>query len=340
VSNRSPSKMYEYDVETEELTYLPENDGQFAASSTNGSRVMFVRPENAALERPAELALLTNGPNGPEVESLAPEVTSVTPARAAGNGSAFMFYSTGDSGPLAKFNNGGYGQFYRYDVASKKLDCVSCPPGGVIATGPAETNLDYEWYYEFKSVKPIRMMSEDGTRVFFGSPDALVGAAINGEPDVYEWENGHVYLISDGNALTPSYYVDNSRTGGDVFFMTAQGLVPSDGDEQVDVYDARIPRPGDSPPVTETPCSGEVCQGPPSVPQLLSPAASATFEGLGNIPQEAAKEEVTKPTVPTCKKGFVQKNGKCVKQKKKKKKKKKAPKKKGKKSARGKRRGK
>ena len=41
---------------------------------------------------------------------------------------------------------------------------------------------------------------------------------------------------------------------------------------------------------TETPCSGEVCQGPPSVPQLLSPAASATFEGLGDIPPEAVKD--------------------------------------------------
>ena len=46
------------------------------------------------------------------------------------------------------------------------------------------------------------MMSEDGTRVFFQSPDPLVGADVNGVPDVYEWENGHVYLISGGNART------------------------------------------------------------------------------------------------------------------------------------------
>ena len=83
-----------------------------------------------------------------------------------------------------------------------------------------------------RQVQQVAMMSEDGTRVFFQSPDPLVGADVNGEPDVYEWENGHVYLISGGNAPTPSYYVDNSGTGGDVFFVTAQGLIPSDEDEQ------------------------------------------------------------------------------------------------------------
>ena len=125
------------------------------------------------------------------------------------------------------------------------------------------------------------MMSEDGTRVFFQSPDPLVGADVNGVPDVYEWENGHVYLISGGNAPDKSSYYDNSSTGGDVFFLTEQGLIPSDEDEENDVYDARIPRPGDQPPVNETPCSGEVCQGPPSVPQVTLTAGERDLRRVG-----------------------------------------------------------
>jgi hypothetical protein len=183
-------------------------------------------------------------------------------------------------------------------------------------------------------------MSEDGSRVFFTSPDALVGADLNGKPDAYEWENGHLYLISAGNSTVPSYYIDSSANGNDVFFTTEQGLVPSDKDEQTDVYDARIPRPGDNPPPEQTPCAGEVCQGPPSVPELLTPAASATFEGLGNIPPEKTPETKAKPSLK-CTKGFVKKNGRCVRQKAKKKSHTKKKSHKARRSAaRGKRRGK
>jgi hypothetical protein len=168
-------------------------------------------------------------------------------------------------------------------------------------------------------------MSSDGSRVFFGSPDPLLAADVNGKPDVYEWENGHVYLISSGTSKEPSFYWDNSETGADVFFVTDEGLVPSDKDLQNDIYDARVPRPGDNPPPVQTPCSGEVCQGPPSVPQLLTPPASATFEGLGNIPPEPTRVAVIPP--PTkCKKGTVLKKGKCIRKSTKKKPAKKKPK--------------
>ncbi|MCL2770089.1 MAG: hypothetical protein FWD42_08290, partial [Solirubrobacterales bacterium] len=55
-------------------------------------------------------------------------------------------------------------------------------------------------------------------------------------------------------------------------------------DGTADVYDARVPRPGDNPPPAALPCEGAVCQGPPSVPQLLGAPASETFSGLGNVP--------------------------------------------------------
>jgi hypothetical protein len=38
----------------------------------------------------------------------------------------------------------------------------------------------------------------DSGRSFFDSADALVAGDVNALQDVYEWEDGYVYLISDG----------------------------------------------------------------------------------------------------------------------------------------------
>ena len=146
--------------------------------------------------------------------------------------------------------------------------------------------------------------------------------------DVYEWENGVVYLISTGKSLYDSYLLDSSENGNDVFFATAEGLVPGDTDGGFDVYDARIPHAGEPYPPAAVPCEGSVCQGPPNVPAPLTPPASATFTGLGNPAPEVAATTVTKKTTTKtvkCKKGLVKNSkGKCVKKPKKKSKAKKA----------------
>ena len=138
-------------------------------------------------------------------------------------------------------------------------------------------------------------MSSDGGRIFFGSRDPLVGRDTNGDYDTYEWENGTVFLISSGTGADYSLFLDNSESGGDVFFATSDELVQGDNDARFDVYDARIPRPGDNPPPSAVPCSGDVCQGPPSVAQLLGAPPSATFNGAGNIVETSI---VTRKRVP------------------------------------------
>ncbi len=297
LSNVSPSStMYDFNVETGQLNYLPELSGDsILIAAHNGSRVLFVNNQTGSTD-------LWN--EGGSVEMISDQ-GSGGPARVSTDGNVFLYSANSE--------------LYRYEVSTKELICVSCSPRG-IPNAPVETNTNPAE----RTTHEVALMSADGSRVFFQTTAPLVSADVNGMADVYEWENGRVYLISGGTALTPSFYIDNSETGGDVFFGTAQGLVPSDEDEQLDVYDARIPRPGDNPPPNQTPCSGDVCQGPPSVPELLTPGASATFKGLGNIPPEAEQTttvKVTKPAAVKCKKGYVKKNGKCVKQKKKKKKK-------------------
>ncbi len=285
VNNVTIPYVYDFDVETEKLTYLPDVSTTIYTSSQNGSRIMFRNLATSSLE------LWTEGGEGGKTEAII-KFSGNEPQwpRASNNGNVFLFDSYPEA-ELSQFNNGGGEQIYRYEVSSKEITCVSCPAHGVIDTGTAEVP-NTEAYN--RTVQPVRIISADGSRVFFQSSGALVPAAVNGMTNVYEWENGHIYLISGGTAITESHYVDSSETGGDVFFETEEGLVPAGEDEQVNVYDARIPRPGDNPPPTQTPCSGDVCQGPPSVPQLLTPGASATFKGLGNIPPEAEEKPVTK----------------------------------------------
>jgi hypothetical protein len=124
-----------------------------------------------------------------------------------------------------------------------------------------------------------------------------------------------VYLISTGKSARNSYLLDSSENGNDVFFATAEGLVAGDTDGGFDVYDARVPRPGDSPPAAVVPCEGSVCQGPPSVPALVTASGTATFAGLGNAMSEPAKKPVVtlKATSKKCRRGFVRKKNRCVK---------------------------
>jgi hypothetical protein len=202
--------------------------------------------------------------------------------RIAKDGTVVLFETNAE---LAGFNTGGVDQVYRYDLGANEVTCVSCPPAGVTPTGPAYMTHDVaspsgpgdEWNLNFN-----RAITEDGSRIYFDSPDALVPQDVNGHRDAYEWENGSLYLLSTGSSRSDSFIGDNTSSGGDAVFSTAQGLNPNDVDEGYDVYDARIPRPGDNPPPEALPCQGDVCQGPPSVPSLLGIPASAAFNGLGN----------------------------------------------------------
>jgi hypothetical protein len=335
-------KMYDFDVNTGALTYLPGVVGQIVTSSPNGSSFAFVGPEAAASSAQLDL---WSGPapgtvtpitqmNGHPKESQHGFGADVRVARMSSDGSVVVFMT-----PLllpGHFNSGTeLEQIYRYDVPASTLGCVSCPPAGVAPTSDAEMSvleanenglgLDIE-----TGLVDERGISSDGSHIFFDTADPLVpqdtntGSTIfnkhnrSEEPqgrDVYEWENGTVYLLSGGKSSRSSFFLDNSESGGDVFFATTDGLVPGDTDGAYDVYDARVPHKGDNPPPAAVPCEGSVCQGPPRVPAPLGAPASATFSGLGNIaPEPAATPAVKpKPKATKCKKGFVKKKNKCVK---------------------------
>ncbi len=185
-------------------------------------------------------------------------------------------------------------EVFLYEASPKRLSCVSCNPSGARPEGPSGIPGGTEFSH-LQAMYQSRALSEGvvGNRVLFSSVDALVPQDTNGAEDVYEYENGHVYLLSDGRSAAGAAFVDASANGDDVYFVTRARLAGQDTDQLVDVYDARAPHaPGEkvgfpvSPPLA---CEGEDCRpaGPPA-PAFALPS-SAAYAGLGNAPSAASK---------------------------------------------------
>ena len=178
-------------------------------------------------------------------------------------------------------------EVFLYDANSKLLSCVSCRASGERPTGPSNLYSHFSNKGEGYLYKP-RSFSDDGSRLFFQSADAVVPSDSNGAWDVYEYEHGFVSLISDGAGDHQSFLQDVSASGNDVFFATADQLVGQDLDNRVDFYDARV---DGGFPAPETPLpgceSGELCRpatssNPAGVFGVVP--ASATLTGEGNVP--------------------------------------------------------
>jgi hypothetical protein len=261
-------------------------------------------------------------------------------ARVSADGGSVVFSSvralTGAPNRAPSCSGSGCAEFFRYAAPTGTLDCISCDPTGARPIGAATIGTGYieaSDSPEYKAAPVLsRNLSADGDRFFFQTPNPLVAAdrnsvgcsfgAINPSQeqascmDVYEWEapgsgtctnaivdGGCLYLISSGDSDQPSYFADADREGENVYFFTSSQLVPADGDQLYDAYDARE-RGGlaSQHPVRSLPCSSrQDCQGPQVGAGAAGTPGSSTFQGPGN------------PKAPKCKKGFVRRHGKCVK---------------------------
>jgi hypothetical protein len=292
----TPAKYYDFDVETETLTYLPSVSGSIVAAAPDGSSFLFENLQTS----PAEMDRWSAGPGGGTVTPVAqlPGFARVEQARTSEDGSIDLFVT---DAPIAGFNDGGTQQIFRYDATSNALNCVSCAPVGVtpersVLSNTAEGPIcEQNGNCNSMPLADDHSMSTNGDRVFFDTATPLVPQDTDGTTDVYEWENGTVFLISSGASSDQSWFMDNSADGGDVFFATTDALAPGDTEGAYDVYDARVPHPGDNPPPSALPCQGDVCQGPASVPSLLGEPSSETFNGLGNVVPEVKPAVAAKP---------------------------------------------
>ena len=284
----STVKEYRFDLATSTLSYLPEVTAPILDSSADGSTLVF--DDTRSSEN--TMAVFADG-HVTDIAALpAPEEgqLTVSPVRLSADAKSLVFQT---NAPIAGFNNGhGYGEVYRYDLSTGGLSCVSCPPEGQSPTGPAELSNDALHHLTHMGVDS-RGISEDGSEIFFDTPDALVPEDTNETRDVYEWKEGRISLISKGEGSAESFFLDNSPSGEDVFFATRDDLAGSDTDGSYDVYDARV-RGGFSSPSLPVSCSG--CQSSLSaVPQAL---ASSSLLGAGEqVPAEPSKHTAGKPKV-------------------------------------------
>ncbi|HKZ12403.1 MAG TPA: hypothetical protein VJL81_01015 [Solirubrobacterales bacterium] len=244
-------------------------------------------------------------------------IPSAHASRVSADGQTLLFRS---ARRLTAYKNHGVAELYLLRTGAP-ISCISCNPSGEAPNGPAGVQeIPQTFLSVTRTAIMTRNLSADGRRVFFDSPDRLVAGDRNDVNDVYEWEakgegsctseaedGGCLFLISGGAPDGgPSWFGDADEEGNNVFFFTAQPLVAQDGDELVDVYDARvgggIAAQNKLPP--PPPCEGEAgCRAaaPPPPPSPPSPGSTGTFPG----------------NPPACKKGQVRKHGKCVKKPKK-----------------------
>lgn len=217
-------------------------------------------------------------------------------------------------------------EVFLFDAAGKRVVCASCNPTGSRPAGAevgtegsltqslnvwvpsawlAASLPDWSGIDGEVGLYQSRYLSDEG-RLFFNSSDALVPQDVNNNEDVYQWEpagvgscsasapgfdaatGGCVGLISSGTSPKEAAFLDASETGDDVFFMTAEKLVPEDADTSYDVYDAHVC-------TAEVPCvsasapspactTADACRAA-SAPQpgIFGAPASATFSGPGNL---------------------------------------------------------
>jgi hypothetical protein len=227
-----------------------------------------------------------------------------------GNGNYLVFPM--EPGGSHNLNESGNEELMRYSAVDNSLVCVTCA-NGAVAKHPS-----FGSGFPVSSAPPTRPMSEDGSYVFFQTKTALVTNTTDQTEHVYEWHNGKISLISSPDDPSNAYFLGASPDGSNAFIGTHAQLGPQDTDLSGDIYDARID--GGFVKTTPSQCTGTGCQGVPGVAPIFATPSSVTFEGVGNFePTPVVVKPKPKAKPAKCKKGFVKKNGKCVKAKVKKK---------------------
>jgi hypothetical protein len=263
------------------------------------------------------------------VATLAPEDEAdwarvdTRPVQASGEGRFLVFTSVADlthegvaSGKPQVFQyDAKAGTLVRASIGQDDFDDNNREPAVGATIAPS-----FPRAYSYAEVDSPTMASSvqapaDGA-VFFESPDALTSQALSDQndflgqpvPNIYEYRAGHVYLLSDGHdissveASSSTVLAGSDPSGSDVFFLTADPLIPADANTQQDLYDARVE--GGFPTSTPaTSCAeGETCQGARApAPALATLGGSATQAAETEIPAVGSAPAAATPKPKTVK---------------------------------------
>lgn len=296
-------ELYRFDVDTETAEPLASEVIGTLGVSADGSYVYFAKsPTNVYVWHDGEVALVATVSGfsdssdwyGACVCGGGGDSTGAKSSRVTPDGHTLLFSSIER---LTSYENAGHFELYLYHAATGTITCISCNPLADKATSNA-----YLTHNNLPDSPTIRMtvltrnLSASGQRVFFQTEEGLVPGDINGQMDVYEWEqegagscpvgsSGCIYLLSTGQSTSESYFGDASMEGDDAFFFTRQSLVAQDQDYNDDLYDARVNGgiTAQNQP-SQTPCtSEETCAGPAAAAPAFTTPTSAVFSGAGNL---------------------------------------------------------
>ncbi|HWC48200.1 MAG TPA: hypothetical protein VG448_04910, partial [Solirubrobacterales bacterium] len=214
---------------------------------------------------------------------------------------------------LTTYENAEHTEIYRYVDGAAGPECISCD---------FEKAPQGEAQLQDLLVTPasdiIHNLSEDGSRVFFETDEALVPEDTDGINDIYEWMEGagSAKLISSGRSSqyphAPGFngsFIYNvllsvTPDAGDVVFVSQDTLVsgaPEGGTAAI--YDARV-NGGFPSPSEPAICVEEGCK---QAAAIYSPSfrnqASESIQGSGNVkPKKKHKRHCRKSKHKTCSK--------------------------------------
>ena len=226
-------------------------------------------------------------PNTPRTAWPFPKLSRTS--RVTPDGQFVLFMARRDDGFVGVGGFSGYEhenlrQVYLYSAPSGRLLCVSCNPRASAATGDAFTDIKTQVSASAHTQHLSHALSDDGRRVFFSTPEALVAEDSNGRWDAYKYDvpSGTLHLISSGKDPADSYFLEATANGDDVFFATRERLVGWDVDESYDLYDARVGGGFPEPVPAAQACAGEACRAPASIPPAAVVGASGQARGAGD----------------------------------------------------------
>jgi hypothetical protein len=325
--------LYEYNLETNELTDLSATEAQGGAQvagvlglSSNGAHTYFAARgqlvvgegpslvENKAAhtfsiysEESGDLSyvgVLTEG-----------DLNVKKAVRVSPDGRYLLFQSQAN---VTGYVSGGAKEAYLFDSRSavEPTVCVSCRQDDQPSVTPVNNwplgNGDEQDRFHGRA----RLVVRNGVpTVFFTSFDRLAPAAIAGVVNLYEWAHGQVFVIStepvglsgpldvNGGLEENLVFSGASSDGTDLYFTTPGKLTWEDPDERRSMYDARAGGGVPEPTKASKPCDAVVegaCQGQAPAPGAQpGDVQSSKFAGPGNK--------------TNCRKGFVRRKGKCTK---------------------------
>ncbi|HEX5852698.1 MAG TPA: hypothetical protein VFY36_06365 [Solirubrobacteraceae bacterium] len=182
-------------------------------------------------------------------------------------------------------------EVYAYSAMTGSLVCASCSPAGIRPGSGAFLGASAE-HLTNTPFHRARVLSDDGSRLFFSSSDNLATGANGPRVKIYEYQPdgsgecvvsiGCISLISSSTSPADDVFLDASASGSDVFFATLSQLTATDSDNLVDVYDARVDG-GISLPVTSAACVSDCQSGAPSAPAFTELVSGGGSGMSGNI---------------------------------------------------------